>query len=187
MPLYIRLLGYTTANVTTTAERSGIRRVFDNVDNHTDDTLCQALQKVLREHTAVTVSCLTLLDGGTVSVFDSQAPRGLLHRVTCDRVDTTGVSFDAPPDRNFTVDRSEARGFADVECEGNMAIICAVGEDVHEDPTAFGRAISALGSIPLRMVSQAASRRNITFVLRDADAPQAMMQLHEAFFERVKS
>jgi aspartate kinase len=79
------------------------------------------------------------------------------------------------------------RGFADVECEGNMAIICAVGEDVHEDPTAFGRAISALGSIPLRMVSQAASRRNITFVLRDADAPQAMMQLHEAFFERVKS
>jgi aspartate kinase len=79
------------------------------------------------------------------------------------------------------------RGFADVECERGMAIICAVGEDIHEDPTAFGRAISALGSIPLRMVSQAASRRNITFVLRDADAPQAMMQLHEAFFERVKS
>src|SRR5262245_12431225 len=79
------------------------------------------------------------------------------------------------------------RGFADVECERDMAIICAVGEDVHEDPTAFGRAISALGSIPLRMVSQAASRRNITFVLRDADAPQAMMQLHEAFFERVKN
>ena len=33
-----------------------------------------------------------------------------------------------------------------------MAIICAVGEDIHDDPTAFGRAISALGSIPLRMV-----------------------------------
>jgi aspartokinase len=32
------------------------------------------------------------------------------------------------------------------------------------------------------MVSQAASRRNITFVLRDADVPQAMTQLHDAFF-----
>ena len=51
-----------------------------------------------------------------------------------------------------------------------------------EDPKAFGKAISALGSIPLRMVSQAASRRNITFVLRDADVPQAMNRLHDAFF-----
>ena len=33
------------------------------------------------------------------------------------------------------------------------------------------RASSALERIPLRMVSQAASRRNITFVLRDADVP----------------
>ena len=47
---------------------------------------------------------------------------------------------------------------------------------------AFGRAVSALGSIPLRMVSQAASRRNITFVLKDADVLQAMMRLHDTFF-----
>ena len=41
---------------------------------------------------------------------------------------------------------------------------------------------SALDAIPLRMVSQAASRRNITFVLRDSDVPQAMMRLHDMFF-----
>jgi hypothetical protein len=35
---------------------------------------------------------------------------------------------------------------------------------------------------PLRLVSQAASRRNITFVLRDSDVPHAMMRLHETFF-----
>ena len=51
-------------------------------------------------------------------------------------------------------------------------------------PKAFGRAISALQSLPLRMVSQAASRRNITFVLRDADAPLAMVRLHDEFFGR---
>ena len=38
------------------------------------------------------------------------------------------------------------------------------------------------GWVPLRLVSQAASRRNITFVLRDADVPHAMMRLHETFF-----
>ena len=74
------------------------------------------------------------------------------------------------------------REFAEVSLEGEMAIICAVGEDIHEDPTAFVRAVSALGSIPLRMVSQAASRRNITFVLGDADVQEAMNRLHDAFF-----
>ena len=63
-----------------------------------------------------------------------------------------------------------------------MAIICAVGENLHDDPTLFGRAVTALDAIPLRLVSQAASRRNITFVLRDADVPHAMMRLHDTFF-----
>ena len=44
------------------------------------------------------------------------------------------------------------------------------------------RAIVSLGPIPLRLVSQAASRRNITFVLRDADVTEAMTRLHDAFF-----
>jgi hypothetical protein len=32
------------------------------------------------------------------------------------------------------------------------------------------------------MVSQAASRRNVTVVLRDADVPAAMTRLHDLFF-----
>jgi aspartokinase len=38
--------------------------------------------------------------------------------------------------------------------------------------------------VPLRLVSQAASRRNVTFVLRNADVPHAMTRLHEQFFGR---
>ena len=53
---------------------------------------------------------------------------------------------------------------------------------LRSDATLFGRAIMALDRIPLRLVSQAASRRNITFVLRDADVPAAMTRLHETFF-----
>jgi aspartokinase len=37
------------------------------------------------------------------------------------------------------------------------------------------------------MISQAASRRNITVVMRQADLPHAMQRLHEEFFESVVS
>ena len=63
-----------------------------------------------------------------------------------------------------------------------MAIVCVVGENLRADPTLFARAVTSLDGIPLRLVSQAASRRNITFVLRDADVPEAMNRLHEQFF-----
>jgi aspartate kinase len=76
------------------------------------------------------------------------------------------------------------RAFADVSCEPEMAIICAVGDDIHEDPKAFGRAVTALGTIPLRMVSQAASRRNITFVIRAADLAKTLARVHDRFFAK---
>jgi aspartate kinase len=105
-------------------------------------------------------------------------------RTAVDVVTTSEVSVSVTVDdtRRIQAIVDNLRGFAEVSCEPEMAIICAVGEDIHEDPKAFGRAITALDAIPLRMVSQAASRRNITFVLRDADVPQAMMRLHDAFF-----
>jgi aspartate kinase len=74
------------------------------------------------------------------------------------------------------------RAFADVAAEPDMAIVCIVGERLRTDASLFARAVTALGPIPLRLVSQAASRRNITFVLRDGDVPDAMNRLHQAFF-----
>jgi aspartate kinase len=74
------------------------------------------------------------------------------------------------------------RSFAEVNVEPDMAIVCVVGENLRADATLFGKAVVSLDRIPLRLVSQAASRRNITFVLRDADVPQAMNRLHDAFF-----
>jgi aspartate kinase len=74
------------------------------------------------------------------------------------------------------------RAFANVAAEPDMAIVCLVGERLRTDATLFARAVTALGPIPLRLVSQAASRRNITFVLRDSDVPDAMNRLHQAFF-----
>ena len=105
-------------------------------------------------------------------------------KTAVDVVTTSEVSVSVTVDDTRRIEAivDSLRGFADVECESEMAIVSAVGENLRADPTLFGRAVTSLDRIPLRLVSQAASRRNITFVLRDADVPQAMMRLHEAFF-----
>ncbi|HEV3140438.1 MAG TPA: lysine-sensitive aspartokinase 3, partial [Vicinamibacterales bacterium] len=105
-------------------------------------------------------------------------------KTAVDVVTTSEVSVSVTVDDTRRLDAlvDNLRHFAEVACEPEMAIVCAVGENLRSDATLFGRAITALDRIPLRLVSQAASRRNITFVLRDADVPAAMTRLHEAFF-----
>lgn len=107
-------------------------------------------------------------------------------KTAVDVVTTSEVSVSVTVDdtRRLEAIVDSLRSFAEVECEPEMAIVSAVGENLRADPTVFSRAVTSLGRIPLRLVSQAASRRNITFVLRDADVSQAMMRLHEQFFER---
>ena len=72
--------------------------------------------------------------------------------------------------------------FAEVDCEPDMAIVCAVGEGLQQDPTLVGHVLEALGDVPVRMLSQAASRRNITFVIPESDVPRALGRLHDHFF-----
>ncbi len=105
-------------------------------------------------------------------------------KTAVDVVTTSEVSVSVTIDdtRRLEAILDNLHNFAEASCEREMAIIFAVGENLRADPTLFGRAVTSLDRIPLRLVSQAASRRNITFVLRDADVPHAMMRLHETFF-----
>jgi aspartate kinase len=105
-------------------------------------------------------------------------------KTAVDVVTTSEVSVSVTVDDTRRLDAivDNLRHFADVSCEQEMAIISAVGENLRADPTLFVRAVTALNRIPLRLVSQAAGRRNITFVLRDADVPDAMERLHQEFF-----
>jgi aspartate kinase len=105
-------------------------------------------------------------------------------KTAVDVVTTSEVSVSVTVDDTRRLDAivENLRSFAEVNCEADMAIISIVGENLRLDPTLFGRAVTSLDAVPLRLVSQAASRRNITFVLRDADVPHAMMRLHDTFF-----
>ena len=77
---------------------------------------------------------------------------------------------------------AELSRFADVSAEPEMALLCVVGDDLQIDPTLFPKVVGALGGIACRMVSQSASRRNLTFVLRESDLSLAMTRLHRYFF-----
>ena len=72
--------------------------------------------------------------------------------------------------------------FSQVSVQHEMSLLCAVGDRLRTEPAIAARAIGVLEEVPLRMISQAASCRNITVILRQADLPHAMNRLHEEFF-----
>jgi aspartokinase len=63
-----------------------------------------------------------------------------------------------------------------------MAILCAVGDGLKDDPSFVAHLLEATGGIPIRMLSQAAARRNITLVLRAADLEATLLRVHARFF-----
>lgn len=105
-------------------------------------------------------------------------------RTAVDVVTTSEVSVSVTIDDRRQLDAIVAAlsEFGEVAVEGEMALLCAVGDRLRNEPAIAARAVSVLEEVPLRMISQAASRRNITVILRQADLPHAMHRLHEEFF-----
>lgn len=106
-------------------------------------------------------------------------------RTPVDVVTTSEVSVSVTIDdrRRLTEIVDALSEFADVRCEHEMAIVCAVGEGLQADPSLAAEVLRSVGDVPLRLVSQAASRRNITFVIRESDLERALARVHTRFFE----
>jgi aspartate kinase len=105
-------------------------------------------------------------------------------RTAVDVVTTSEVSVSVTVDERRHLDAivEALSEFADVSTEPEMALLCAVGDRLRTEPAIAARVIRVLEEVPLRMISQAASRRNITVILRQSDLPHAMNRLHEEFF-----
>jgi aspartate kinase len=105
-------------------------------------------------------------------------------RTAVDVVTTSEVSVSVTIDDRRRLDAivTALSEFAEVSTEPEMALLCAVGDRLRAEPAIAARAVSVLEEVPLRMISQAASRRNITVILRQADLAYAMNRLHEEFF-----
>jgi aspartate kinase len=106
------------------------------------------------------------------------------HATSVDVVTTSEVSVSLTVDdvRRLPAVIEDLSAFADVTREDDLAVLCAVGEGIAGDTTILGRVLQALGPVPIRMLSQAAERRNITLVIPDTELPAALTRVHEAFF-----
>jgi len=71
-----------------------------------------------------------------------------------------------------------------IKVEEGKSIICVVGEGMKHKPGTSGRLFSALGKagISVEAISQGASEINITFVVKDDDADNAVRAIHDEFF-----
>ena len=105
-------------------------------------------------------------------------------RTAVDVVTTSEVSVSVTVDdcRHLDAIVEALSEFASVSVEPGMALLCAVGDRLRTEPAIAPRVLRVLEEVQLRMISQAASRRNITVILRQADLPHAMHRLHEEFF-----
>jgi aspartate kinase len=107
-------------------------------------------------------------------------------RTAVDVVTTSEVSVSVTVDdrRNLEAIVEALSEFADVSTEPEMALLCAVGDRLRNEPEIAARVVGVLEEVPLRMISQAASRRNITVILRQQDLSHAMHRLHDEFFTK---
>jgi aspartate kinase len=106
------------------------------------------------------------------------------HRTPVDVVSTSEVSVSVTIDDRTHLESIVASlsAFADVAVSNQLALIAVVGEGYGTEPAAFSRVVRALEGLPLRLVSQADSRRNVTLVLDEAAMATAMNRLHAEFF-----
>jgi aspartate kinase len=106
------------------------------------------------------------------------------HQTSVDVVTTSEVSVSVTVDDASRLDAivRDLREFAQVSVEGDMALLCAVGDGLRGDARLAVRLLGTLEGFPLRMVSQAASRRNLTCVVNERDLASAMARLHDEWF-----
>jgi aspartate kinase len=106
------------------------------------------------------------------------------HATSVDVVTTSEVSVSLTVDdtRRLPEILAELGEFSDVTRQDNMAVLCAVGEGIQGDALFVSQLLMALSPVSIRMLSQAAERRNITVVIPDVELPAALSRLHDAFF-----
>jgi len=109
------------------------------------------------------------------------------HRCAVDVVSTSEVSISLTVDSNEAIPQiaADLEQLAFVKYSGRKAIVCLVGENIRETAGVAAQVFDAIRDINVRMISQGASEINLTFVIDEADVPEAVRRLHAKFFAEV--
>jgi len=76
----------------------------------------------------------------------------------------------------------ELQGLAKVRWKNHQALVCLVGEKIRRRPEIASRVFRAISDIDVRMICQGASERNISFLVDESKAEEAVRRLHRLFF-----
>ena len=107
------------------------------------------------------------------------------HKCPVDMVSTSEVSVSLTVDSNAQLPEiaADLGKLADVKYEGKKALVCIVGEDIRGQNGIAAQVFSAVKHVNVRMISQGASEINMSFMIDEEDADEAVRSLHAAFFE----
>jgi len=107
------------------------------------------------------------------------------HQCPVDMVSTSEVSVSVTVDSNDKLPAivSDLEKLADVKLEGKKALVCMVGEDIRGQNGIAAQVFNAVRHVNVRMISQGASEINMSFMIEEDDADEALRSLHAAFFK----
>ena len=102
------------------------------------------------------------------------------HKCPVDMVSTSEVSVSLTVDSNASLPQISAdlSALADVTYEGKKALVCMVGEDIRGQNGIAAQVFSAIRHVNVRMISQGASEINMSFMIDEDDAEEAVRSLH---------
>jgi aspartate kinase len=108
------------------------------------------------------------------------------YKCPIDMVSTSEVSISVTVDSNASLPEidAELKMLADVTYEGKKALVCMVGEDIRGQSGIAAQVFNAIRHINMRMISQGASEINMSFMIEEDDADEAVRSLHAKFFKQ---
>jgi aspartate kinase len=106
------------------------------------------------------------------------------HKCPVDMVSTSEVSVSVTVDSNEKLPdiARDLSQLADVKYDGRKALICMVGENIRGQNGIAARMFQSIRHINVRMISQGASEINMSFMIEEDDADEAIRSLHAEFF-----
>jgi aspartate kinase len=106
------------------------------------------------------------------------------YQIPIDIVSTSEVSVSLTVDSRLDLTNllKDLREFTDAQVEPGMAIVAVIGDNLRGMPGMCGRVFSAMNDINVRMISQGASEINISFVVEETQAREAVRRLHRLLF-----
>lgn len=107
------------------------------------------------------------------------------HRTAVDVVTTSEVSVSLSLDDTSSLPAivADLEKLGSVSVEEGRAILCVVGEGLRSTPGIAARIFSTINDINVSLISQGASRINLTFAVEEIRVRETVQRLHREFFE----